>query len=162
MTKTTKNTKTQLTTTMKSDKAITKNLTKAEIAKAQETAQDRQLAFVDAMKKQKCFNSVNAKNEVTIKTDSKATALVCRKEKFTAIYTCKCTDKAERDKVLATFKNTDYVHTCNSDKYLASKETRIQLIIEDNTVTSDYIKILVDSVDAIKKALVNSRKKTAK
>ena len=131
-------------------------LTKEEIAQLQESAQTRQLAFVDAFKQsaQKrndvTVTKVSSKNNLSIKTKNSAVAEICRKEKYTAIYTCRCTDTKERNAILKAFKNTDAIKTCNTKKYLDSKETRIELIVESNTVNKAFLDLIIKTCDSLR------------
>lgn len=139
-------------------------LTKEEIAQLQESAQTRQLAFCDAFKQsaQKrndvTVTKVSSKNNLSIKTEQKAVVEICRKEKFTAIYTCRCTDTKERDRLLKAFKDNANIHTCNTAKYLNSKETRIELIIESNTVNKQFIDLIVKTANDLKQSRTELKK----
>ena len=160
----TKNTKNTLTTTAQSENAIVKNLTKEEIEKAQETAQTRILAFDDAFKKAVekrddiKITKVTTKNNLNIKTKN-TSAEICRKEKFTVVYTCRCTDKKERDTILKAFADTKEIHTCKTAKYLDSKETRIELIIESNEVNKKFIDDIVNVCESLKEQRTALKKK---
>lgn len=162
--KNTKNTEVSKSTVANSENAIVKNLTKEEVAKAQETAQTRILAFDDAFKKATAkrdditVTKVTTKNNLNIKTKT-ASAEICRKEKFTVVYTCRCTDKKERDTILKAFKDTKEIHTCKTAKYLDSKETRIELIIESNKVDKNFIDTIVNTCESLKEARNNFKKK---
>lgn len=160
----TKNTSVTKSTVANSENAIVKNLTREEIAKAQETAQTRILEFDDAFKKATekrddiTVTKVTTKNNLNIKTKN-ASAEICRKEKFTVIYTCRCTDLNERDKILKSFNDTKDIHTCKTSKYLDSKETRIELIIESNKVDKKFIDSIVNACESLKAQRVALKKK---
>jgi predicted transcriptional regulator len=149
--------KTTAISTKQANKKIenAEKLTKEEVAQLQQTAQDRQLEFCDSFKKATekrkdiTVTKVSSKNNITIRTAS-AVAEICRKEKFTAIYTCRCTDTKERDKLLKSFKDTELLKTCKTKKYLDSKETRIELILESNTVDKKYLDLIVETVEQLK------------
>lgn len=152
------NNKTTAISTKQANKKIenAEQLTKEEVAQLQQTAQDRQLKFVSDFKKATekrndiTVSKVSAKNNITIRT-AHATAEICRKEKFTAIYTCRCTDTKERDKLLKSFKETELLKTCKSKKYLDSMtETRVELILESNTVDKKYLDLIVNTVEQLK------------
>jgi len=132
-------------------------LTEKEVEALQTTAQDRQLAFCDSFKKALAkrkdvdLKKVSSKNNCTIKTADNVTAEICRKERYTAIYTVRCTDKTERDKLLKSFKDSKELHTCTTKKYLDSKETRIELILESNEVNKAFIDNIVTACNELAK-----------
>ena len=101
---------------------------------------------------------VSSKNNITVKTKNSAVAEICRKEKFTVIYTCRCTDTKERDAILRAFKDLDTIHTCNTKKYLDSKETRIELIVESNAVNKAFLDLIVKTCDSLKEQRQKMRK----
>ena len=135
-----------------------------EIAVLQESAQTRQLAFCEAFKnasqkrKDISVTKVSSKNNLTARTEQKATIEICRKESFTAIYTCRCSDVKERNAILKQFKNTDTIKTCNTKKYLDSKETRIELIINSNKVDKAFIDLIVKTANELKQSRTELKK----
>lgn len=138
--------------------ANSEKLTKKEVEALQTTAQDRQLEFCDSLKKalerrnDVDLKKVSSKNNCTIKTADNVTAEICRKERYTAIYTVRCTDTAERDKLLKSFKDSKELHTCSTKKYLDSKETRIELILESNEVNKAFIDTIVTACNELAKS----------
>jgi hypothetical protein len=149
--------KTTAITTKQANKKIenAEKLTQEEIKQLQETAQDRQLAFCDSFKKATekrkdiTVSKISSKNNITIRT-AHAVAEICRKEKFTAIYTCRCTDTKERNAILKAFKDSELLKTCKTKRYLDSEEKRIELILEANTADKKYIDLIVETVEQLK------------
>ena len=150
-------------TTAKSDNAIVKNLTKEEVAKAQETAQTRLLAFDKSFIEQaekrtdiivKTTTSKNNMRAKVTKDNVSASVEICRKENYIVCYTVACKDVKER-KALCN-KIDKLVKVCKTTTYVDSAECRIEFIIESTDVDVDTI---VNSVVAIKKAQLEMRKK---
>lgn len=153
---TTKNT-TKVTIKKDAENRITnERFTEAELADLQDDAQKRTTKFVDAFKsatakrKDVAVTSTTSDNNLNIHTANKATAEVCRKEKYTVVYTCRCTDTKERDAILKLFKDTEDIHKCKTKQYLTSKEKRIEIIFDNNKVTKAFIDSIVTTCDSIK------------
>lgn len=159
------------TVTIKKDaenRITNERFTEAELADLQDDAQKRTTKFVDAFKtattkrKDVAVTSVSSDNNFTIHTANKATAEVCRKDKYTVVYTCRCTDTKERDAILKLFKDTENIHKCKTSKYLTSNEKRIEIIFDDNKVTKAFIDSIVTTCDSIKATRDNYKKQLKK
>lgn len=169
---TTKNTTKKTTkVTIKKDaenRITNERFTDAELADLQDDAQKRTTRFVTAFKtavakrKDVTVTTVKSDNNFTIHTANKATAEVCRKEKYTVVYTCRCTDTKERDAILKLFKDTEDIHACKTTKYLTSNEKRIEIIFDNNKVSQAFINSIVTTCDSIKASRDNYKKHAKK
>lgn len=164
-------TKKTTTVTIKKDaenRITNERFTEAELADLQDDAQKRTTKFVDAFKtatakrKDVAVTSVSSDNNFTIHTVNKAVAEVCRKDKYTVVYTCRCTDTKERDAILKLFKDTEAIHTCKTAKYLTSNEKRIEIIFDNNKVSKAFIDSIVSTCDSIKASRDNYKKQLKK
>lgn len=166
---TTKKTTTKVTIKKDAENKITnESFTEEELALLQEDAQQRSAKFVEAFKtatakrKDVVVTSASSDNNLTIHTANKATAEVCRKDKYTVVYTCRCTDTKERDAILKLFKDTEDIHTCKTAKYLTSNEKRIEIIFADNKVSKAFIDSIVATCNSIKASRDNYKKQLKK
>ena len=152
-------------TTAQSTNAIVKNLSKEEIAKSQESAVTRYASFSDSFKaiasKHSELEYLRDTNRDTYFKIDKYTSHISRKEKYIVLYTTACKTKEERDALLAQFKDTKAIHTCNTAKYLNSKENQLEIIFEAvDTVKCDevFVKKLIDTVKKCQKMREDARK----
>ena len=151
-------------TTAKSDKAIDRNLTKEEVAKAQETAQDKILAFDESLAKQLAKDyqtTCNHKNEITLKRDS-ISFKMCYKHNKIAVYSNTASNEM-RNKMLKVFKYTENITKASNEKYLASKTNKeFQVTITHNTVDKELIEIIDTLFTNLKEARTEVNKQTKK
>lgn len=142
---------------------IVENISAEKVAELQKTAQDRILDFCTDFKKaietdsRFTIKTTTQKNNLKIYTDSKVSAELCRKESYCTLYLIACKDTEERNKALELFKDTKAIHTCKTEKYLQSKELRIELVFETNTVDSKFLDDLYKAMNNAKKARADAR-----
>jgi hypothetical protein len=166
MKKTTNTTNTNLTTAQ-STSAIVKNLTSAEVKKAQETAETRYHSFSESFR-----DILSKRDDITFVRDTSRDAYfridalqshISRKEHKIVLYTTKCANIKERNEVLKLFKDTKHVYTCKTDIYLkeTSSEKQLEIIFDNvNTVQCEeaFVKQLIDTVKKCQKLLSDYRK----
>ena len=133
--------------------ANSENLTSEEVAKLQESATDRYKSFSDSFRELANKNSSieykkDTNRDTYFKIDN-CTSHISRKEKYIVLYTTSCSNIDMRNNLLNKFKNTKNIYTCQTTKYINSKETQLEIIFDNvNTIQCEesFINTLIKTV----------------
>ena len=149
--------------------ANSENLTSEEVAKLQETATDRYKSFSDSFRELANKNSSieykkDTNRDTYFKIDN-CTSHISRKEKYIVLYTTSCSNIDMRNNLLNKFKNTKNIYTCQTTKYINSKETQLEIIFDNvNTIQCEesFINTLIKTVRQCQKLREEFRKEQKK
>lgn len=137
-------------------------LTQAEVAKLQETAQDKIIKFDNSLAEllsKKYTSSCNSKNEITLKRDSISFKLCYKSQKQLITVYSNVASNEMRNKMLELYKYSENVRKTSNEVYLNSKTSKeFKLEVVHATVDKSLLALIDEIFENLKQARIEANK----